>query len=219
MGLRRRLREMLARRGLPVPAPLVRPKERPFYRELNRLRPGDVVLDFGANVGRTVAAFADRGCVVFGYEPNPDAFASLWNRVGGRPGVTLVNAAVGEADGTARLYLHRGYRRDDPDHFEASSLLSDKPNVDPDRYYDVPVRDAAALVEAHPQVALVKIDVEGAEYAILKRLILSGAVDRIARIAVETHEDRIESLRTAHAETEALIAARGLGGKIAFGWE
>jgi len=219
VGLKRRLRGLLLRNGLPVPALLVRPKKRPLYSELNRLRRGDVVLDFGANVGRTVKAFADRGCIVFGYEPNPDAFVVLSARVGRRRGVTLENVAVGEADGTARLYLHKGYRGGDHNHLESSSLLADKSNVDPDRFYDVPVRDAAALVARHPRVALVKIDVEGAEYAILKRLILSGAIDRIDRIAVETHHDRIVSLRTAHAETEALIAARGLGGKILFGWE
>lgn len=219
MRLKRRLRGLLLRNGLPVPMWLVRPKERPLYAELNRLRPGDVVLDFGANVGRTVAAFADRGCTVFGYEPNPDAFAILSRKLAGRPGVHLENVAVGGADGAARLYLHKGYRRKDHGHLESSSLLADKANVDPDRFYDVRVRDAAALVTAHPKVALIKIDVEGAEYGILQRLILSGAVERVARIAVETHEDRIASLREAHAETEALIASRGLGGKILFGWE
>jgi FkbM family methyltransferase len=219
MGLRRALRDALLARRMTVPLALVRPKERPLYAELNRLRPGDLVIDLGANVGRTVRLFAQRGCVVQGYEPNPDAFARLRSAVGSMPHVTLVQAAVGEAPGTARLYLHRGYDAGS-DHLESSSLIVDKPNVDPDRFVDVPVLDAAEVVAAAPgRVAFMKIDVEGAEYGILHRLITSGATERIDRIAVETHADRIESLRAAHAEIEALIAARGLGAKIVFGWE
>lgn len=219
MGLKRALRQALLARRMTVPLALVRPRERPLYAELNRLNPGDLVMDLGANVGRTTRLFAQRGCVVRGYEPNPDAFARLRSAVGSMPDVTLFQAAVGEAAGTARLYLHRGYDANS-DHLESSSLIADKPNVDPDRSVDVTVLDAAEVVVAAPgRIAFMKIDVEGAEYGILRRLITSGAIDRIDRIAVETHEDRIESLRPAHAEIEALIAVRGLGAKIAFGWE
>jgi FkbM family methyltransferase len=220
MGLKRALRRFLLRRRLPVPSLLVRHKERPLYAALNRLRPGDIVIDLGANVGRTVTLFAGRGCVVHAYEPNPDAFAVLQAAVAGHRAVSLHQAAVGEAAGHARLYLHTGYRGGDHDHLESSSLLADKSNVDPERFYEVEVRDAAEVVAAVPgRIALLKIDVEGAEYAILRRLIAAGALHRIERVVVETHADRIASLRDAHREIEALIAARGLGAKIRFGWE
>jgi FkbM family methyltransferase len=220
MGLRRTLREMLLRRRLPVPPLLVKAKERPLYEELNRLRPGAVVLDLGANVGRTVRLFAGRGARVEAYEPNPDAFAVLERATAGLPGVRLHPVAVGDADGEAQLYRHHDYRPEDFDHLESSSLIAEKGNVDAARAVTVPVRDVAQVVaEADAPVDLMKIDVEGAEYAILRRLILSGAIDRVARVAVETHADRIESLRPAHAEIESLIAERGLADKIRFGWE
>lgn len=219
MGLRRALREALLARRMAVPLALVKPKERPFYAEINRLKAGDLVIDLGANVGRTVALFLQRGCIVEAYEPNPDAFRALQAAVGGQERVRLFEAAVGAATGTARLFLHRGY---DPatDHLESSSLIAEKPNVDPERYFEVPVLDAADVVARAPgRIALMKIDVEGAEYDILRRLIDSGAVDRIDRIAVETHENRIASLRPAHEDISALIAEKDLGSKILFGWE
>jgi FkbM family methyltransferase len=203
-----------------VPLLLVKPKERPLYDELNRLPPGALVVDLGANVGRTVQLFAGRGARVHAFEPNPDAFAVLARATAGLPRVTLHQAAVGDADGEARLFLHTDYRADDLDHLESSSLIADKGNVDAARSVTVPVRDVAGIVDALGEpVDFMKIDVEGAEYAILRRLILSGAIDRVARVAVETHADRIESLRPAHAEIEALIAAQGLAAKIRFGWE
>jgi len=220
MGLRRSLREALLRRRIRVPAILVKPKERPLYDEANRLRPGALVVDLGANVGRTVRLFAARGARVDAFEPSPDAFAMLVRATAGLPRVTLHRAAVGDADGEAQLFLHTGYRADDFDHLESSSLIADKGNVDAAHAVTVAVRDVAGVVAALGEpVDFMKIDVEGAEYAILRRLIESGAIDRVARVAVETHADRIESLRGAHAELEAMIAARGLAGKIRFGWE
>lgn len=220
MGLRGYARHMILKSGFDVPAFLVRPKERMLYAELNRLKPGAVVLDLGASVGRTVELFAERGAVVHAVEPNPDAFALLRDRVGGRPNVVLYPVAVGDADGTARLYLHNDYVSESPSHLESSSVIAEKSNVDPERFYEVPVRDVAGLIaEIGVPIALVKVDVEGAEYRVLRRLIEAGCMDRIARVVVETHADRIESLRAAHDETAALIGAGGLWPKIAFGWE
>jgi len=220
MGLKRTLREALLARGIAAPDFLVPPRQRPLHEELRRLRRGDVVVDLGANVGRTVALWAARGCIVHAFEPNPDAFARLLARTGGLPGVRLHQAAVGGAAGRARLFLHHGYQGDDEDHLESSSLVADKGNVDATRGVDVEVLDAADVLAAIPgPIAFVKIDVEGAEYDILRRLIGSEVLDRVARIAVETHADRIPSLQAAHAEIEALIAAGGLGDKIRFGWE
>lgn len=220
MGLRRSLREMLLRRRMAVPAILVKPKERPLYEELNRLRPGALVVDLGANVGRTVRLFAGRGARVHAFEPNPDAFAVLARETAALPGVMLHEVAVGDADGEATLFRHHDYRAGDFDHLESSSLIAEKGNVDAASTINVAVCDVARIVtELGEPIDLMKIDVEGAEYAILRRLILSGAIERIARVAVETHADRIESLRAAHAEVEALITARGLAERIRFGWE
>ena len=49
MGLRRALRDALLARRMTVPLALVRLKERPLYAELNRLRPGDLVIDLGSH--------------------------------------------------------------------------------------------------------------------------------------------------------------------------
>lgn len=220
MGLRRAARRLLPLCGIGVPALLIRPKERLLYAEVARLSRGSVVLDFGANVGRTVEAFADRGATVHAYEPNPDAFALLTARTGNRTNVRLHNVAVGDHDGRLKLFLHRGYEGTNAAHLESSSFVAEKANVDPDRFYEVPVRDVIGIVaEIGRPIDLVKIDVEGAEYDILDRLLDWGAMKQIARIVVETHEDRIECLRERHAVTAARIVREGLAHRIQLEWE
>jgi hypothetical protein len=48
-----------------------RQNERDFYRRF--IRPGDLVFDVGANVGKRSAVFLDLGATVVAIEPNPRA--------------------------------------------------------------------------------------------------------------------------------------------------
>jgi FkbM family methyltransferase len=41
------------------------------------LKPGNVVIDVGAYIGDTTIIFEQAGCIVFAFEPRPDAFACL----------------------------------------------------------------------------------------------------------------------------------------------
>src|SRR3546814_4183293 len=50
---------------------------RDFLDAAKRLRPGDIAIDCGANVGRFTRPIAEGGATVHAFEPNPDAFAEL----------------------------------------------------------------------------------------------------------------------------------------------
>jgi FkbM family methyltransferase len=217
-GLKERARRSLLRRGLPVPAVLVRRRERRLYEALNRLTPGGVVFDFGANIGQAAELFALKGAQVHAFEPHPEAFRRLRARLGEHPAVVLHNVALGAADGIKPLYLRtddQGRRK-----LESSSLIADKANVDAEASVPVRVLDAAAVLGAHDGIVdLLKIDVEGAEYAILNRLIDAGALDRVRQVVVETHADRAESLRLAHSDLVTRISRLGLCGKIRLDWK
>ncbi|MEM1351990.1 MAG: FkbM family methyltransferase, partial [Pseudomonadota bacterium] len=67
------------------------------------LRPGDVVIDCGANIGDVAEPLAETGATVLAYEPDPYAFGRLEARLGERSNVKLHNAAVGVEAGTVRL--------------------------------------------------------------------------------------------------------------------
>jgi len=183
------------------------------------LGPEDVAIDCGANVGEVTVALAGTGAEVHAFEPNPDAFGVLEGRVGRRRNVHLYPWAVLDRDTRTRLYLHRN-AGDDPVRWSAgSSLLPFKGNVDPDAYLDVEAVDLARFVlDLGRPVKLVKIDVEGVEYAIVHRLIDSGAMERIETVLVEVHDSHVPELR---AETDRLherLRKEGLTDKVRTDW-
>lgn len=223
MGALRKFRKKatryLVRHGYPVPPILARDKDRPLFETLRRVRPGMVVLDIGAHRGETAAAFAARGARVFAFEPNPDIFPELEAQARLRPGIVCENCGILDADGELKLYLHQRYDAASPKHSESSSFLAEKPDVSLDDFRSVPVRDIASVVAGIGEpIDFAKIDAEGAEYRIVRRLIESGAIGRIAEVRVEPHHDRIPGLRAEFDAVSALIAEHGLGARIRFDW-
>jgi FkbM family methyltransferase len=202
-----------------VPHFLVREHDRVFHETLAGVRPGMIVVDIGAHRGETSAAFAARGADVHAFEPNPDIFPLLVETARRYPRIHHHQAAVLDEDGEMRLYLHDDYRDDPEKHSESSSLLSEKPNLSAEDYRTVRVRDVAGIVaDIGQRIDIMKIDAEGAEYRILRRLITSGAIDRIGAVYVEPHADRIPGLAGDQAAIASLIDERGLGNKIRFDW-
>ena len=183
------------------------------------LGPGDVAIDCGANLGAITRIMARGGAEVHAFEPNPDAFAVLKARTADLPGVQCHNAAVLDRDDTMTLFLHVNYKLN-PERFSSrSSLIAEKRNVDEAGGVQVRVIDLVAFIEGLGRpIKLLKVDIEGAEYALLNGLIDRGVMDRIAAVYVETHAHSIPSLKPADAALRQRIADLGLGGKIDLNW-
>lgn len=170
----------------------------PFY--LRKIRPGDVVIDLGANIGKFAERFAKRGATVYAFEPHPVAFAALTERLGGNPNVHCINKAVSSAAGEMKLYL-----RPDDDSIaatESSSLMAVKDNISTEHFVDVEVIRLVDFIKTLGRVRFLKMDIEGAEYDVLGDLLDNGMVGDIDFIVVETHE-RSPGLRPRH---EALVS-------------
>ncbi|MGW4369388.1 FkbM family methyltransferase [Nocardia takedensis] len=139
------------------------------------VRPGDIVLDIGANIGLVtfvLAALVGSTGEVHAYEPNPELCdlldrARLRNRA---EQVTVHRFALGAHSGTAALAIPQG-------HAGAASLTI---RAAPDRLVDVPVRTLdetrGDFAEGDRRVRLVKIDVEGSEEDVIEggRALLSS---------------------------------------------
>ena len=144
---------------------------RRFYAPL--IRPGDLCFDIGAHVGNRVAAWTRLGARVVAVEPQAHLMVWLRRRYGRVPGVTLIEAAVGAAEGAATLHL-------DPRNLTVASLSPDWiATVGRDVAFSrvrwraaEPVRLTTldALIAAHGRPALCKIDVEGFEAEVLRGL-------------------------------------------------
>jgi FkbM family methyltransferase len=182
-----------------------------FLQAAARLSPGDIAVDCGANVGRFTLPLAQSGATVYAFEPNPDAFAQLSRDLAGFDNVRLHQKAVAETAGTVKLYLHE-FAEDDPVKWSTgSSLLAFKGNVRENTFVTVEVIDFVAfLQELDRPVALLKMDIEGAEVAVLERLLESGLQDRVEQAFVEVHDRKIPELAERTDRLRALLRERGL---------
>lgn len=124
------------------------------------LRPGDIVVDVGANIGTeslTASALVGPEGRVFAIEPQARIFSFLTHNIAlnGFTNVVPLQVAVGETEGVVTL---------------STGLLDTSNMVVADGGQEVPVEPLDAILApfAPRHIALLKIDVEGYEYAVLR---------------------------------------------------
>jgi FkbM family methyltransferase len=144
-----------------------------------------VIFDVGAHVGETAARYRALfpRAVIHSFEPFPPSYERLRTGFSGDPRVVAHNLAVGAATGTAKLRVNRASvtnslldsdRRGD-DYWGANLL-------DTEREIDVQTvtLDDFCRTQRIEHVDVLKIDVQGAEYAVLE-----GARGLLERHAVD----------------------------------
>jgi FkbM family methyltransferase len=154
------------------------------------IRSGDVVIDIGANQGFFSCYAAFKGARVLAFEPVPELCQRLRENVacnGLTDRVTIQQCAIGASRGSVNLFV-------------SSYLGGAQSTTVPEfvRGAGVPViQEILAECKTLPQVLdefslarvrLCKLDVEGAELAILKTL-SSADLSRIESFALEYHEE------------------------------
>lgn len=181
-----------------------------FVQRARRLRAGDVAVDCGANVGEYTELLARRGATVHAFEPDPVAFAAAQLRLARFPNVRLYNQAVGTEAGRATLYRAKNFTDAPEDRTISSTLIASKTNVDAANVVEVEVIDFPAFLAALPgRVAMLKVDIEGAEVALVNALLDRGVIDKVDATFVETHERNVPALREATAELRRRVAREG----------
>lgn len=180
-----------------------RPEVDLFEEAAARLGPGDVAIDCGANVGKFTVVMARTGARVYAFEPNPAAYAALAEATRAFENVTPVHAAVTAEPGAVKLYLHK-WDEEDPVHWSTgSSIMKSKRNVREDRYTEVEGVQLSRFIRnlEVDRVRLLKMDIEGAEVAVLNQLLDEGLHEAIDLAFVEVHDRQIRDLA---APTRAL---------------
>jgi FkbM family methyltransferase len=181
-----------------------------FELDRVRARKGDICIDCGANVGEVTEVLARRGATVYAFEPNPHAYAVLSERFADRPNVHCRGEGVYDREDELKLHLHESSDEDEVYWSTGSSLLASKGNVLEDKYVTVPVIDLSAFIRSLEQdVKILKIDVEGAECDILRKMIDEGTLERCERVFVETHDHKMPELVEATDRLREEMRSRG----------
>jgi FkbM family methyltransferase len=148
------------------------------YGAARELSSPEVIVDLGGNIGCSVLFFHSihPQARIYVCEPDPRAFKLLQANVGDLPGVRLVQIAISDHDGTARFGA-------------ASETFASGLTAEGD--LEVPTERLDTLLRRveEDRIDLLKIDVEGAEYAAL------AAYDDLAhvqQIQGEVHLDLME---------------------------
>jgi FkbM family methyltransferase len=186
------------------------------------VNPGDIIIDCGANIGDVTSLFARAGATVYAFEPNPLCFRILSNRFSALPSVHCFNQGVMDLDCKMTLRTPNPHERwDTLDTTTVSSFIPEA--MHPDKYTiqeaEIECIDLDRFIRSLAgRVRLLKLDIEGAEIAVINRLIDTGAVNLIDLIAAETHEGMITDLKTSTDALRKRIQIAGLEGKIRLDW-
>lgn len=186
------------------------------------LRPGDFVIDCGANVGVVTEPLAATGATVHCFEPDPYAFGKLTKKFSDTPNVTLHNAAVGVKKGTVQLM--RADNFDDNPNFGSvkSTVVSGGRSINEDTTIDVEqinfISYLQDMIDQHGEIAFLKMDIEGAELEILEEMETENLFDPIRCTVVETHERKFKALRPRFKALKARIAKAYPMRKVNLNW-
>ncbi|HXH73686.1 MAG TPA: FkbM family methyltransferase [Bacteriovoracaceae bacterium] len=160
------------------------------------VRPGDVVLDIGANIGYTSRLILD--CLgekgnLFSYEPVPELFSLLQQNVPDGPVMKAFNFALSSQTGEATLNL--------PDSFQDNEGIASLEKRDDGKQITIQTKTLDSLM-SDKKVRLMKIDVEGHELSVLK-----GAENCFTRQIFENI--LFEDLQGAGGETSKFLESMG----------
>lgn len=145
---------------------------------LDHLKPkAGVAFDVGANAGYWAIPLAHLGFQVYAFEPDPFVFEKLQRNVQinkwSKEQLRIDKVAISDGDGSAEFNVRRSIDGDSNLNLGLSSLVA-KSNVS--KRITVLTRsiDSICSTENIQNVALIKVDVEGAEH-----LVITGALETI----------------------------------------
>jgi FkbM family methyltransferase len=174
----------------------------------------NVYIDLGANVGNTVCAFLQEnpGFMAFAFEPNMKLIPLIHEKSLkiGRD-ICVIWGAAWISDGTISLFQS--------EHASASTVVPGKvayvdrgwSPINYDRPHPTPSIDFSRWLLANfsrEDHIVVKMDIEGAEYKVLEKMLSNGALSLVNQLRCEWHYDRFPEITKAyHDKIYAKVSA------------
>ena len=156
-----------------------------------RLNKNSVVIDCGANTGRITSLLSITGATIYSFEPDPVAFKILNARCRHKKNITCFNKGVWHKNSIIKLFRHNEMR-EEADFTVSSSIVVEKKNVGNQSALEIEVIDFVEFIQSlNKKIDLIKMDIEGAEPEILKKIIETNCYTLFKKMYVETHETKI----------------------------
>jgi FkbM family methyltransferase len=180
--------------------------------------PRYVLIDGGAHLGETVLAFEKSKLFsmhpwqVVSFEPNPELFPQIPKR----PFLTVMGQALWDQDTEIDFHVS-------PQQTLGGSVMPTFVPQPEMRTIKVPAIDFGQWLKKNyrkEDVVHVKLDIEGAEYAVLRKMLRDGSIAHIDKLYIEFHglqqaqarHAPMAELRQAQTDTSELIEAiTGMG--------
>jgi FkbM family methyltransferase len=151
-------------------------------------RPDPLIVDGGANLGMSVLFFRMRfpQAQIVAVEPHPEAFRLMEENTRGLgDGIERIRAALTEDGAPATLIAPPS---------DGASLMSsvDATLVDGAGIAVEGLRLSDLIARQEREIDYLKLDVEGAEYGVVRDLVRTGAIARVREAAIEYHRTPAE---------------------------
>lgn len=189
---------------------------------LSMLKPEDLVLDCGANVGEITEVLAKTGAQVHAFEPDPFCFEKLTKRFKRTENVTLHNVAVGTTDGVIQLMRAENFDENPRGASVKSTVVPGGRKIDEVDTIEVKLMNLPAFIaektKGGAEIAFLKMDIEGAELELLEHMRASGQFEVIRLTVAETHEHKFKELRTRFENLRADVNAQYPITKVNLDW-
>lgn len=163
-----------------------------------------VLIDLGANCGNSYLSFKElfekkrsESFIYYLFEPNPYLFETYLSKWSGSDTVIPLQMAGWIRDGSMDFYLDTNEvdKPCDPHSNKnprgASSLLKDEYHPRSGQRITVTTLDMNTWILEHVKpddYCVLKVDIEGAEYELLRHLMIGGAMKLVDELYVEFHE-------------------------------
>ena len=168
-----------------------------------------VVYSFGIGEDASfdLALIKATGCEVHGFDPTPKSLSWVARTIR-EPRFKIHPLALGSSDGNLQLWLPKN-----PEHVSASCRPSETLS---DESFMADCKCLASIMSdlGHERVEVLKMDIEGAEYEVIRTLTESELLDRVGCLLVEFHHWMPSFSREQTLTAIRQLRARGLG----IGW-
>ena len=162
---------------------------------VKNLSSDSICIDCGANVGKVSEIMAKTGAKVYAFEPNPLCLTQLEENCSKYKNIEIIKKGVAAQKMKCKMY-HNDLTLYNKEIFsQNSSIFASKGNVNKDNYTEIECIDLCDFIEKiDKNIAILKMDIEGAEFDILYKMIISGIYKKIETILVETHDGTIPEI-------------------------